>query len=328
MRALRYTEYGGPEVLAVAEEPAPEVGPGQVLVRVEAAGLDRGTVHFITGEPRLMRLVEGVRRPKHPIIGRDVAGVVEAVGEGVTDLAPGDEVFGTARGALAERVVADPAKLARKPAALSFAQAAAVPVSGQTALAALRDQGRLEAGQRVLILGASGGVGSYAVQLAKALGAHVTGVCSAAKADLVRGLGADEVLDYATTDPTDGATRYDLVIDIGGSRRLRALRRALTPTGTLVIVGGEGGGPWFGGIDRQLRAALWSPFLRQRLVMLLVPERGESLEVLTPYLEAGTVVPAIDSVVGLDEAPAALARLDAGEIRGKVVVAVGAAASD
>lgn len=327
MRALRYTEYGGPEVLAVAEAPVPEVGPGKVLVRVEAAGLDRGTVHFVTGEPRLMRLVEGVRRPKHQIIGRDVAGVVEAVGEGVTDLAPGDEVFGTARGALAERVVADPAKLARKPAALSFAQAAAVPVSAQTALAAVRDQGHVQAGQRVLVLGASGGVGTYAVQLAKALGAHVTGVCSAAKAELVRGLGADEVLDYATTDPTDGTARYDVVIDIGGSRKVRALRRALTPTGTLVMVGGEGGGRWFGGIDRQLRAVLWSPVVRQRLRMLVFRETRESLEVLTGYLEAGTVVPAIDSVVDLDGAPDALARLDAGEIRGKVVVAVGPAAA-
>lgn len=322
MAALRQTEYGGPDVLSVAHVARPEVGPGQVLVRVHAAALDRGTVHLVSGTPYLVRLVEGVRRPKHRIAGLDVAGVVEAVGEGVDDLQPGDEVFGTARGALAEYVAADPAKLARKPAGLTFAAAAAVPVSGQTALAALREQADVQPGQRVLVLGASGGVGSYAVQLATALGAHVTGVCSAAKADLVRALGADEVLDYATTDPTDGSAQYDVVLDIGGSRPLRALRRALTPTGILVMVGAEGGGPWFGGLDRQLRAVLWSPFLRQRLRMLVGPESHEGLAVLADHLAAGTVVPAIDSVVGLDEAPAALARLDAGQVRGKVVVAL------
>lgn len=322
MRALRQTEYGGPEVLAVAEVPRPQVRAGQVLVRVRAAALDRGTAHLVSGTPYLVRLVEGLRRPRHQVAGLDVAGVVEEVGEGVDDLAPGDEVFGTARGALAELVVADPAKLARKPAAVSFAQAAAVPVSGQTALAALCDEADVRPGQRVLVLGASGGVGTYAVQLAEALGAHVTGVCSAAKADLVRALGADEVLDYATTDPTDGSARYDTVLDIGGNRRLRDLRRALTPTGTLVLVGVEGGGRWLGGLDRQLRAVVWSPFLRQRLRMLVAPERRDRLEILSGYLQAGTVAPAIDSVVGLDEAPAALARLDAGQVRGKVVVAL------
>ncbi len=324
MRALRQTEYGGPEVLAVAEVPRPRVDAGRVLVRVRAAALDRGTMHLVSGTPYLVRLVEGVRRPRHQIAGLDVAGVVEVVGEGVTGLAPGDEVFGTARGALAELVVADPAKLAPKPAALTFAEAAAVPVSGQTALAALRDEADVQPGQRVLVLGASGGVGSFAVQLAKLLGAHVTGVCSAGKADLVRDLGADVVLDYATTDPTDGAERYDVVVDIGGSRRLRELRRALTPTGTLVMVGAEGGGRWFGGLDRQLRAVLWSPFLRQRLRMLVAPERREGLEALAGHLESGAVAPAVDSVVDLAAAPAALARLDAGEVRGKVVVAVGA----
>lgn len=323
MAALRQVEYGGPEVLSVTEVARPEAGPGQVLVRVHAAGLDRGTVHLVSGTPYLVRLVEGLRRPKHQIPGLDLAGVVEVVGEGVTDLAPGDEVFGTARGALAELVVANPAKLARKPAGLSFAQAAAVPVSAQTARCALRDEADVQPGQRVLILGASGGVGTYAVQLAKALGAHVTGVCSGAKADLVRRLGADEVLDYATSDPTDGSVRYDAVLDIGGNRRLRDLRRALTPTGTLVMVGVEGGGRWLGGLDRQLRAVLWSPFLRQRLRMLVGPERREGLEALAAHLEAGDVVPAIDSVVALDEVPAALTRLDAGAVRGKLVVSVG-----
>lgn len=321
MRALRQTEYGGPEVLAVAEVPRPEAGAGRVLVRVHAAGLDRGTVHLLNGTPYIVRLAEGLRRPRHEILGLDFAGVVAAVGEGVDDLTPGDEVFGTARGALAEFVMADPAKLAAKPAALSFAQAAAVPVSAETALCALRDQADVQPGHRVLVLGASGGVGTYAVQLAKALGAHVTGVCSAAKADLVAGLGADEVLDYASTDPTDGSVFYDLVLDIGGDRRLRDLRRTLTPRGTLVVIGGAGG-RWFGPVGRQVRAGIWSPFVGHRLRMLVAPERREDLEVLARHLEAGDIVPAVDEVVGLEEAPAALARLDAGEVRGKVVVAV------
>ena len=327
MQGLRQGAYGAPEAAGVlelvADLPRPEPGPGEVLVRVEAAGLDRGTWHLIRGLPYLYRLAEGRRRPRRAVPGLDYAGVIEAVGAGVDDWSPGDEVFGTARGALAEHVVADPAKLARKPASRTFAQAAAVPVSAETALHALRDQGQVQAGQSVLILGASGGVGTYAVQLAKAFGADVTGVCSGAKVDLVRSLGADEVLDYAAVDPTDGRVHYDLILDIGGSRRLRDLRRALTPTGTLVIVGGEGGGHWFGGIDRQVRAVLWSPFLRQRMRMFVAPERREDLEVLAEHLEAGRVVPSIERIVPLDQVAAELQRMEDGSVRGKVVVAVG-----
>jgi NADPH:quinone reductase-like Zn-dependent oxidoreductase len=332
MRGLRQGAYGSPEapgVLEVAEDLArPVAGPGEVLVRVEAAGLDRGTWHLIRGLPYLYRLVEGPRRPRRPVPGLDLAGVVEAVGDGVDDLRPGDEVYGTARGALAEYVVAKPAKIARKPASLTFAQAAAVPVSAQTALCALREQGDVQAGQSVLVLGASGGVGTYAVQLAKALGAHVTGVCSAPKMDLVRSLGADEVLDYAATDPTDGSTRYDVILDIGGNRRLRDLRRALTAEGTLVIVGGEGGGHWFGGIDRQVRAVLWSPFLRQRMRMFLAPERHEDLEVLATHLDEGRVVAAVERIVPLEQVAAELQRMEDGAVRGKVVVAVGPRGSE
>ncbi len=328
MRGLRQSAYGRPDtpgLLEVATDlPRPEPGPGEVLVRVEAAGLDRGTWHLIRGLPYLYRLVEGRRRPRRPVPGLDYAGVVEAVGAEVDDLHPGDEVYGTARGALAEHVVADPAKLARKPASLTFAQAAAVPVSAETALSALREQGQVQEGQTVLILGASGGVGTYAVQLAKAFGAHVTGVCSGAKVDLVRSLGADEVLDYTTTDPTDGSVRYDVILDIGGNRRLRDLRRALTPTGTLVIVGGEDGGYWFGGIDRQLRAVLWSPFLRQRMCMFVAPERREDLEFLAAHLEAGRVVPTVERVVPLEQVAGELQRMEDGAVRGKVVVAIGA----
>lgn len=328
MPGLRQGAYGPPEadgVLEVVEDlPRPVAGPGEVLVRVEAAGLDRGTWHLIRGLPYLYRLVEGPRRPRRVVPGLDFAGVVEAVGQGVEGLHPGDEVFGTARGALAEHVTADPAKLARKPASLTFAQAAAVPVSAQTALHALRDQGGVHAGQRVLVLGASGGVGTYAVQLAKAFGAHVTGVCSGAKVDLVRSLGADEVLDYTVTDPTDGSVCYDLILDIGGNRRLRDLRRTLTPEGTLVIVGGEGGGHWFGGIDRQLRAVLWSRFLRQRMRMFLAPERREDLEVLASFADSGQLAPTVDRVISLEQVAAELQRMEDGGVRGKVVVAVGA----
>ena len=327
MRGLRQGAYGPPEapgVLEVVEDlERPVAGPGEVLVRVEAAGLDRGTWHLIRGLPYLYRLVEGRRRPRRPVPGLDLAGVVEAVGDGVDDLRPGDEVFGTARGALAEYVVVDPAKLARKPAALTFAQAAALPVSAETALHALREQGGVQEGQTVLVLGASGGVGTYAVQLAKAFGAHVTGVCSGPKVDLVRSLGADEVLDYTATDPTDGSVRYDLILDIGGNRRLRDLRRALAPEGTLVIVGGEGGGNWFGGIDRPLRAVLWSPVLRQNMRMFVAPERREDLELIAAHVEAGRVVPSIERVVPLEQVAAELQRMEDGAVRGKVVVAIG-----
>ena len=327
MRGLRQAAYGRPDtpgLLEVADDlPRPDPGPGEVLVRVEAAGLDRGTWHLIRGLPYLYRLAEGRRRPRREVPGLDYAGVVEAVGAGVDDLAVGDAVFGTARGALAEHVVADPAKLARKPAGVTFVQAAAVPVSAETALHALRDQGQVSAGQSVLILGASGGVGTYAVQLAKVFGARVTGVCSGAKADLVRSLGADEVLDYAITDPTDGSVRHDLILDIGGNRRLRDLRRALTPSGTLVVVGGEGGGNWLGGIDRGVRAVLWSPFLHQRMRMFVAPERSEDLELLAGHLEAGRVVPSIERVVSLEQVATELQRMEDGAVRGKVVVAVG-----
>ena len=332
MRGLRQGAYGAPEatgVLEVAEDLArPVPGAGEVLVRVEAAGLDRGTWHLIRGLPYLYRLAEGPRRPRRQVPGLDYAGVVEAVGAGVDGLAVGDEVFGTARGALAEYVAALPAKLARMPASLTFAQAAALPVSAETALHALREQGGVQEGQRVLVLGASGGVGTYAVQLAKVFGAHVTGVCSGPKVALVRSLGADEVLDYTRSDPTDGSERYDVVLDIGGNRRLRDLRRALTPDGTLVIVGGEEGGPWLGGIDRQVRAVLWSPFLRQRLRMFVAPERREDLELLASLADEGRLVPSIERVVPLEQVAAELQRMEDGAVRGKVVVTVGTRADE
>jgi len=301
----------------------PAIGGGEVLVRVHAAGLDRGTWHLMTGRPYLMRVVGmGFRGPKDPVPGRDLAGTVEAVGDKVTGFAVGDEVYGVGRGSFAQYAVAAEGKLAHKPMSLSFEQAAVVPISAGTALQALTDQGRIESGQRVLIIGASGGVGSYAVQLAKALGAEVTGVASTAKLDLVRSLGADHVLDYTREDYADGTHRYDLVLDIAGNPGLSRLRRALTPTGTAVLVGGEDGGNLTGGMNRQLRALLLSPFVGQRLAWFIAKERASDLERLTDLIEAGQVRPSIDRTYPLDGVPEAMRHLEAGRVRGKVAITI------
>jgi len=287
MTAVVQTAYGGSEVLGIGEVPVPTPGKREVLVRVAAAGLDRGVWHLMTGRPLLMRPFVGLRRPRRRVPGLDLAGTVVAVGADVTDFAAGDEVFGAGRGSFAPYAVAPAGKLAPKPASLSFAQAAAVPVSGLAALQGLHDVGRVAAGQRVLITGASGGVGSFAVRIAAAAGAEVTGVCSAAKADLVRALGATRTIDYAAHDFADGRDRYDLILDLAGNTSLRRLRRVLTPRGTLVIAGGEGGGAITGGIGRQLRALLLSPFTRQRLTMLVSTETSTGLLRLTELIDAG-----------------------------------------
>jgi NADPH:quinone reductase-like Zn-dependent oxidoreductase len=240
----------------------------------------------------------------------------------VTGLTPGDAVFGTGKGSLAEYAPARPDKLARMPANLTYEQAAAVPVSGPTALQSLRDRGRVQAGQHVLIIGASGGVGTFAVQIAKAFGAEVTGVCSTAKAGLVRSIGADHVIDYTAGDIRDGNCRYDLVLDIGGNRSVTALRRVLAPKGTLVIVGGEGGGRWFGGIDRQLRATALSPLVGQRLGTFIATDNSRDLDTLRALIEAGAVTPVIDRACSLAEIPDAMRDLAAGRVRGKIVAAI------
>jgi NADPH:quinone reductase-like Zn-dependent oxidoreductase len=323
MRAVVQDAYGGAERLRVEQVPRPQPAAGEVLVRVHAAGLDRGTWHLMAGKPYLMRVVGmGFRGPKDRVLGRDLSGTVEAVGSGVTRFAVGDEVFGVGRGSFAEHAVAREDKLAPKPAALSFEQAAVVPISAGTALQALTDQGHVEAGQRVLVIGASGGVGSYAVQLARAFGAEVTGVCSAAKADLVRSLGAQHVVDYATEDFADGRHHYDLVLDIAGNSGLARLRRALTRTGTVVLVGGEDGGSLTGGMNRQLRALALSPFLRQRFAWFVAKERASDLERLRPFIEAGQVAPSIDRTCPMDRVPEALEDLEAGRVRGKVAITV------
>lgn len=321
MRAIVQDAYGHADVVRLARIPRPEAADNEVLVRVHAAGLDRGVWHVMTGLPYLGRLAFGVRRPKDPVLGFDVAGTVVAVGSAVTRFSAGDEVFGFGKGAFAEYAVVRADKLARKPVNLSFEQAAVVPVSAVTALQGL-DAGRVEQGQKVLIIGASGGVGSYAVQLAKAFGAQVTGVCSTAKLDLVRSLGADHVIDYTRGDFADGTHRYDLILDIAGNPTLSRLRHALTPTGTAVITGGEDGGNLTGGMNRQLRALVLSPFVRQRLTMFLGKVRSSDLERLIELIEAGTVTPSLDRTYPLDRVPEAIDHLEAGKARGKVAITI------
>ena len=322
MRAIVQDRYGPAEVLRPARIGRPVIADHEVLIRVHAAGLDRGTRHLMTGTPYLMRVMGfGFRRPKNRVPGLDVAGTVAAVGPAVTRFAVGDEVFGVSRGSFAEYAAAREDKLTHKPANATFEQAAVVGISGGTALQALT-AGRVQPGQQVLIIGASGGVGSYAVQLAKAAGAEVTGVASTGKLDLVRGLGAHRVVDYTRDDFADGVHQYDLIIDIGGNSPLSRLRRALAPTGTAVIVGGESKGNLTGGIDRQLRALLLTPFIGQRLTGLAAKERASELEVLADHITAGTVTPSIDRTYQLDRMPEAMRHLEAGSVRGKIAITI------
>jgi NADPH:quinone reductase-like Zn-dependent oxidoreductase len=321
MQAIIQRAYGTSDVFEYGEAERPIIEAGEVLVEVRAAGLDRGTWHLMAGIPYVMRIAGfGLRAPKTTVPGLDLAGVVVEVGSAVTRFKPGDEVFGIGRGSFAQLAAAREDKLARKPSNLTFEQAAAVPVSGGPALQGLVDVGRLQAGQSVLITGASGGVGTYAVQIAKALGAVVTGVASTAKLDLVRSLGADHVVDYTREDFADGRQQYDLILDLAGNASLSRLRGALTPHGTAVLAGGEEGGRWFGGNDRQLRALALSPFVGQRLTTFIAKEHHSSLERLTELIEAGRVVPAIERTFPLREARAAMRHLEAGRARGKLVI--------
>ncbi|MFD9970696.1 NAD(P)-dependent alcohol dehydrogenase [Streptomyces sp. NPDC059017] len=321
MKAVAQDTYGSAEVLELRDVPEPVAGDGEVLVRVRAAGVDAGVWHLMTGLPYLLRLMGyGLRAPKVPVRGREVAGRVEAVGAGVTRFRPGDEVFGFCEGAFAEYATAREDRFVTRPANLSAEQAAAVPLSAVTALQALRDRGRVRAGQRVLVIGAAGGVGTFAVQLGKAFGARVTGVCSTTKTDLVRALGADEVLDYTREDYADGSRAFDLVVDTAGNAPLARLRRALNPRGTLVLVGGEGGGRWLGGTDRVLRAMLLSPFVRQRLCGLFSAERVQDLASLRELIEAGSVTPVVDRTYRLGELPEAIRYLRESGACGKVVI--------
>jgi NADPH:quinone reductase-like Zn-dependent oxidoreductase len=326
MAAIVQGTYGSsPEdVLRVAEVATPTIGENEVLVGVSASSIDRGTWHVMAGLPYPIRLAGfGLRQPKALNPGRSVAGVVEAVGADADGFELGDEVFGISEGgSFAEYVAVRASKLTRKPANLTYEQAAAVPISGLTALQAVRDKAKVAPGQAVLIIGASGGVGTFAVQIAKAYDAEVTGVCSPSKVDLVRSIGADHVIDYTIEDIADSKRRYDVILDIGGNRRLSELRRALTQPGQLVIVGGETDGRWLGGSDRQIRAILLSKLVSQKLGTFIASENAVDLGALRELIEAGKVTPVIDRTYPLNETPAAIRYVQDGHARGKVVIAV------
>jgi NADPH:quinone reductase-like Zn-dependent oxidoreductase len=318
MKAIVHDSYGPADVLRLADVTMPTPGAGEVLVRVHAAGMEYGVWHFVTGLPYPVRAYTGLRAPRNPVRGRDVAGTIEALGAGVTEFSVGQEVFGICEAAFAEYANVRVAKCVPKPANLSFEQAAALPISGLTALHCLRD--KVRPGERVLVVGAGGGVGSFAVQLAKFYGAEVTGVCSTGKTDLVHSLGADHVIDYTRTDFTDGAGHWDLILDIAGMRSLSHLRRALTPKGRLTLVGGEGGGRWLGGLDRTLRAMLLSPFVSQRLTGMFSKEARADIQALAQLAENRHLTPAVDRTFSLPDTPAALRYLEAGKARGKIVI--------
>ena len=319
MRAMVQRGYGAASVLTLEQIPRPQPAPHEVLVQVWAAGVDRGAWHIMTGKPYLLRLAFGLQTPRQPVSGQELAGTVVDVGSGVHGLQRGDEVFGFAAGAFAEYAVAREDKLAQKPPGLSFEQAAVVPVSAVTALQGLREMGRVNAGQSVLIVGASGGVGSYAVQLAKHFGAETTGVCSTQKLEFVRDLGADHVIDYTTEDFSLAGQNYDLILDIGGNASLNQLRRALKFNGTAVLVGGEGAGNWIG-VRRQLRAVMLSPFISQNLKMFVAKERAVDLELIKRLIEAGAISPRLGGTYSLEKTPEAMRQLANGTVRGKLAI--------
>ncbi|MEV2239807.1 NAD(P)-dependent alcohol dehydrogenase [Micromonospora sp. NPDC049891] len=325
MKAIVHDTYGPPSALQLRDVDRPAVGDREVLVRVHAAGVDPGVLIFLEGRPYLVRLASGLRRPRVPVLGRDVAGVVTEVGARVTRFRPGDEVYGTClRGSYAEFAATHERRLAGKPTNLTFAQAAAVPVSGMTALRAVRDTGQVRPGHRVLVIGASGGVGSQAVQIAKAYGATVTGVCAPTKTDFVRSLGADDVLDYSREEIDRDGPVYDVVIDTGGNRPLSLLRRALTPRGTLALVGGDWTrGRLLGGYGRQMFGApLLSTVVGHRLRAVSAQERIEDLDELRALIESGALTPSVDRSFPLAETGDALRHFTDRHPAGKVVVAV------
>jgi NADPH:quinone reductase-like Zn-dependent oxidoreductase len=323
MKAIVQDRYGSADVLEFRDIEDPVVGDGDVLVRVHAAGCGPDVWHLMTGIPYMARLAIGLREPKLKVLGWDVAGTVEAVGANVTAFRPGDEVMGQAKGSFAELVTTPAEDLVHKPGRLSFEQAAAVPVSGVTALRAIRDEGNVQPGQTVQVIGAAGGVGSLAVQVAKSFGATVTAVTSTSKEDLVRSIGADDVVDYTREDFTDGSRRWDVIVDTAGRRPLSRLRRALTPKGTLVIVGGDGGGRWTGGFFRgMLRAPVVSLFVGQRLRGLATKITKDDMVAFAGLIESGAVTPVVDRTYPLIEAPDAIRYLAEGHASGKVVITV------
>ncbi len=324
MKAMVYENYGPPEVLEVRELDVPTLAPSEVLVRVMASALNPYDRHLMRGDPFLVRLAKGLRRPRRVTVpGADLAGIVQRVGPAVTQFRAGDEAFALVLGGgLAEYAIVAADRLAPKPRNLTWEQAAAVPVAGLAALQALRDLGRIESGHRVLVNGASGGIGSFAVQLAKWFGAEVTGVYSTRNAALVQSMGADHVIDYSAHDFTTGSNRYDLILDTVGNRPLLECRRVLTPKGTFVTVGG-GGGRFLGQAGQQLRTAMLSPFVHQRMVSLSLAASAEDLRFLGELIENGDVTPLIDRVFPFEETAQAMRYLESGHAKGKTVVMVG-----
>jgi len=319
MKAFVQETYGSADVMQLNEIDKPLVGDGAALVRVHAMSVNPADWHAISGTPFIARLAFGVRKPKNPVPGTDLAGVVEAVGKDVTKLRPGDEVFGWSIGAFAEYACTPEDHLVPKPANLTFEQAAAFPIAATTALQGLRDWGQLRAGQKVLVIGASGGVGTFAVQIAKALGAEVTGVCSTRNVEMVRSLGADQVIDYTQQDPLLGGKRYDLIFQLAGTASPSRCRRALTPKGTLLLSSGDGR---FTGMGRMAAAAVSGPFVSQALVMRVAKLNQADLLALTELIEAGKVAPVIDRTFAFGETPAAVRYCEEGHTRGKVVITV------
>ncbi|HEX7298422.1 MAG TPA: NAD(P)-dependent alcohol dehydrogenase [Solirubrobacteraceae bacterium] len=321
MKAIVQARYGSPDALELKDVDRPLVRDDQALVRVHAAAVNIGDWHLLRGTPYIMRMVVGLRAPKQQVPGMDLAGQVEAVGASVEHLRPGDEVFGWSKGAFAEYACAAESNFLPKPADLTFEQAAAVGDSAFTALNAVRDQGRVQPGDSVLVNGASGGVGTFAVQIAKSFGASVTGVCSTRNVDMVRSIGADEVVDYTQADFTQTAQRYDVILDMVGNRSLSACRRALTPRGTYVLVGVANLGRWLG-LARQMKALVWSPFVRQTMRVFIATHNSADLAVLKELVEAGKLAPVIDRRFALSEVPEALRFQGEGHARGKIVIAV------
>ncbi|HZF58625.1 MAG TPA: NAD(P)-dependent alcohol dehydrogenase [Rubrobacter sp.] len=324
---MAYTRYGPPDVLESTEVEKPTPKDDEVLLKVHAASVNPADWHLLRGEPYIARLQLGLRKPKERVLGCDVAGQVEAVGKNVTMLQPADEVFGSpfmhGFGAFAERVCVSEDLLAPKPATLSFEQAAAVPLAASTALQGLRDHGRIEPGQKVLIIGASGGVGTFAVQIAKSFGAEVSGVCSTRNVDMVRSLGADHVIDYTREDFTrSGHKKYDLIFQLAGTRSPSECRRALTAKGTLVQISGESDGRWIGPVDRIIKALVLSPFVSQKMASFTVKPNKEDLQFLKELIEAGKVTAVIDRTYSLSETPEAIRYLENGHARGKVVITI------
>jgi NADPH:quinone reductase-like Zn-dependent oxidoreductase len=324
MKAIVLDEYGSPDVLALEEIHTPVPGEGEVLVRVHASSVNPADWHVMRGEPRIARLSFGLRAPKYRVLGCDLAGTVEAVGADVTSLQPGDEVYGITFmrgfGGFAEYASVGVDLLGPKPVGLTYEQAGATPIAAMTALQGLRDHGRIDPGQKVLIIGASGGVGTFAVQIAKSLGAEVTGVCSTRNVDLVRSLGADHVIDYTCEGITEVGQQYDVIFQLAGTRSPSALRRALTAKGTLLLSSGQSDGHWIGPLTRVLSATLLSPFVSQRLLSFTVEPNGEDLDVLRELVEGGKLMPVIDRTYPLSEVPDAIRYLEEGHARGKVAV--------